>query len=61
MPIVKTAMKIKEMKVGELLEVVATDEGIKTDMPAWCKTTGHELVSLEENDGEYKAVVKKLH
>ena len=42
MPIVKTAQKIKEMKTGEVLEIVADDKGIKHDMPAWCQATGNE-------------------
>ena len=31
MPIVKTAEKFKELKSGEVLEVVADDKGIKQD------------------------------
>ena len=60
MPIIKTSQKIKEMQIGQVLEVVASDEGIKSDMPAWCKTTGQELVKMEEKDGEYKVYVKKV-
>jgi len=59
MPIIKTAEKIKELKVGQVLEVLATDEGIKTDMPAWCKATGQEFLGVEEKEGEYRAYVKK--
>jgi TusA-related sulfurtransferase len=59
MPIVQTAKKIKELKIGQTLEVMATDEGIKTDMPAWCKATGNEFLGVEEKDGEFKAYVKK--
>ena len=33
-PIVKTAAKIKQLKLGEVLEIVADDKGIKQDMPA---------------------------
>ena len=61
MPIVKTAKKIKEIKVGEVLEVVADDKGIKLDMPAWCKATGHECLGMEEAGGEIKVYVKKTH
>jgi TusA-related sulfurtransferase len=61
MPIVQTAKKIKELKVGEVLEVVADDKGIKQDMPAWCQTTGHECLSMEESGGEIKFYVKKTH
>ena len=61
MPIAKTATKMKQLKVGEILEVVADDKGIKKDMPAWCKTTGHECLSIEENDGEIHVYVRKKH
>ncbi len=61
MPIVKTAAKIKELKPGEVLEVVADDKGIKLDMPAWCEATGHEFVGMEEEGGEIKVYVKKTH
>ncbi|MCA9476607.1 MAG: sulfurtransferase TusA family protein, partial [Nitrospira sp.] len=44
-------------------EVISDDEGIKKDMPAWCETTGHTMVGLEEENGIekkiYKAYVKK--
>ncbi len=61
MPIVKTAEKIKELKTGEVLEVVADDKGIKKDMPAWCQSTGHECLGVEEDRGEIKVYVKKTH
>ncbi|TET70932.1 MAG: sulfurtransferase TusA family protein, partial [Candidatus Aminicenantes bacterium] len=51
MPIVQTAQKIKEMKIGEVLEVISTDAGIREDMPAWCRQTGQEYLGLEE-EGE---------
>ena len=60
-PIVKTAARIKEMKTGEVLEVVADDKGIKLDMPAWTKSTGHEFLGTEEKGGEIRVYVKKKH
>lgn len=60
-PIVKTAARIKQLKTGEVLEVVADDKGIKMDMPAWCRTTGHEFLGIEEEGGEIKVYVKKTH
>jgi len=59
MPIVRTAEKIKELKVGEVLEVVADDKGIKQDMPAWCQTTGNEFLGIEEAGGEIKRMSGK--
>ena len=59
MPIVETSKKMKELKAGEVLEVTADDKGIKKDMPAWCETTGNHCLSIEENNGEYKVLIKK--
>jgi tRNA 2-thiouridine synthesizing protein A len=59
MPIVKTAQRIKELKSGEVLEIVADDRGIKRDMPAWCQATGNECLGMEEAGGEIKVYVKK--
>jgi TusA-related sulfurtransferase len=59
MPIAQTAKKMKELKPGQVLEVLADDKGIKEDMPNWCKTTGNEFLGIEEDKGVYKVFVKK--
>jgi tRNA 2-thiouridine synthesizing protein A len=59
MPIVKTSEKMKELKAGEVLEVVADDKGIKQDMPAWAQTTGNEFLGVEEGKGEIRVYVRK--
>jgi tRNA 2-thiouridine synthesizing protein A len=60
MPIIETTDKIREMEIGQILEVLADDKGIKTDMPAWCESTGNELLGIEKEGGEYKVYVRKL-
>jgi TusA-related sulfurtransferase len=59
MPIIETTYKIVELEVGQVLEVIADDKGIVTDMSAWCESTGHEFLGIEEKDGEYRVYVKK--
>jgi len=59
-PIIQTARKMKEMKVGEVLEVVSTDAGIKVDMPAWCRMTGQEFMGFEEAGDIIRVFVRKL-
>ena len=59
MPIVHTAKKMKELKTGQVLEVISDDEGIKEDMPNWCKTTGNGFLGIEEEHGVYRVFVKK--
>lgn len=60
MPIIETQKKIQKMKPGEILEVISTDKGIKEDMPAWCRLTGHEYLGVEEEGDIYRVYVKKL-
>lgn len=60
MPIVETNKKVKGMKIGQILEVLSTDEGIKEDMPAWCKSTGNEFLGVEENGNELRVYLRKL-
>ena len=59
MPIVKTSQAIKGMTAGQVLEVIADDAGIKSDMPAWCDKTGNECLGIEEGEGEIKVYVRK--
>jgi tRNA 2-thiouridine synthesizing protein A len=60
MPIFNASQKMKELAVGQVLEVIATDEGIVADMPEWCKRTGNEFIGSTEEDGEYRVYVRKL-
>ena len=59
MPIFRTANKIKEVGIGKVLEVIATDEGIKKDIVSWCNTTGNELLGIEELDEEIHVFIKR--
>ena len=59
MPALKTSRAIKNLKVGQLLEVLATDPGAKPDMLAWSKRTGYELVRMEEEAGVLKFYIRK--
>ena len=60
MPIVETAKKMNEMKVDEVLEVLSTDEGIISDMPAWCDATGNEFLGIEGEGRDLHVFIKKI-
>jgi tRNA 2-thiouridine synthesizing protein A len=59
MPIVKTAIAIKGMASGELLEVLATDPGSVKDFAAWARTTGNDLLDSNVQDGVYRFVLRR--
>jgi NADPH-dependent 2,4-dienoyl-CoA reductase/sulfur reductase-like enzyme/peroxiredoxin family protein/TusA-related sulfurtransferase/rhodanese-related sulfurtransferase len=59
-PILQLKQAIDALAVGEAVSISATDPGFVADAPAWCNTTGHELVSMEPGErGAYRAVVVK--
>ncbi|MBQ4598466.1 MAG: FAD-dependent oxidoreductase [Clostridia bacterium] len=58
-PIMEVFRSVKEMKDGELLEVSASDPGFAKDIASWCKRTGNTLVSNEERDGAYIAIIRR--
>ncbi|MFQ3543941.1 sulfurtransferase TusA family protein [Halobacillus rhizosphaerae] len=59
MPIVKTKKAMQEINSGEVLEVHATDKGAKSDLSAWAKSGGHELIKDTEEDEVLKFWIKK--
>jgi tRNA 2-thiouridine synthesizing protein A len=59
MPVVKMAKAIKEVEPGQLIEAFATDPGVMADIPAWCRTTGNELVTIEKQDKQFHFLVRR--
>lgn len=44
---VELKRRVSRLDPGETLEVIAQDAGVAVDLPAWCRMTGHALVSAE--------------
>ncbi len=59
-PIAETAKQIKEMEIGQILELIADDPGVVEDIPAWCRSTGQEFLGMYEEDGEFHLFVRKV-
>ena len=58
-PIVAVAESMRRLGEGKVLEVVATDIGFATDIPAWCRRTGNELLGAERQNGHIVARIRK--
>lgn len=59
MPILKTKKAVDGMKVGEILKMISTDPGSVSDVQAWVKKTGHELLGHEVSEGKFVFYIKK--
>ena len=53
MPILNTTKAIQTVEIGQVLKLIATDPGSPPDMQAWSRQTGHELLSLIQEDDKY--------
>ncbi|MET0404194.1 MAG: sulfurtransferase TusA family protein [Cystobacter sp.] len=57
-PILRIAKAVRPLAPGTLVELVATDPGVRQDLPAWCEATGHQLVRLEPQGERWVAWVR---
>ena len=59
MPIVKTREAIREMAVGQVLEMRSDDPASDADMKAWVERSGHELIGVSREGAVYRFLVRK--
>lgn len=59
-PLVSLAKALREAASGDLLELIATDPGSRSDVPSWAEISGNELLESSELDGEFRFLVRKV-
>lgn len=50
---------MKRLAAGSILEVRSTDPGVREDLPAWCRMTGHELLAAQEGEQRNRYFLRK--
>ncbi|NLY35601.1 MAG: FAD-dependent oxidoreductase [Tissierellia bacterium] len=58
-PILQVAKTIEMMNDGEVMEVIASDQGFYRDIPAWSQRTGNTLISVVKEEGKIIAILQK--
>jgi NADPH-dependent 2,4-dienoyl-CoA reductase/sulfur reductase-like enzyme/peroxiredoxin family protein/rhodanese-related sulfurtransferase/TusA-related sulfurtransferase len=59
-PISQLSKAVEGVEKGQAVEVISTDPGFAADVPAWCRSTGNECVSVKKlQTGKYSAVVRR--
>ena len=58
-PIIKTSEAIRNLRSGGLVEVISDDPAIESDLPAWCKSTGHTIVGFRRDGSDFYYHVQK--
>ncbi len=57
-PITDLIRAYRKAENGDVIELLATDPGVKADSKAWCERTGNELLELTEEGDVYTVRIK---
>ena len=61
-PLMELIRNIKTANIGDTIGVLSSDKGSITDIPAWAAKARHELVGIQDVNGDIKRiVVRKIH
>lgn len=58
-PVMMLHNEVRDMLVGEVLEVLATDPSTQRDIPKFCNFLDHELVLSEQEGDVFRYLIKK--
>lgn len=58
-PVIEIARAVKDALCGEVVELRATDPGVESDLPAWCKATRNHWLGLVREGRVFRAFVRK--
>jgi cysteine desulfurase len=62
LPVIRLGNAVDELEVGATIAVVADDPAARSDIAAWCRMAGHELVGEDTaDDGVPRFVVRRTH
>ena len=60
-PIIMLADRIREVGVGQIIEVLADDPAAKTDLPAWCALKSQEFVGTSDLPAGWSFLVRRSY
>jgi TusA-related sulfurtransferase len=58
-PLMSLIGAIRQGEVGDVIEVLSSDEGSATDIPTWVAKAGDEMVDVVLEDGYRRFLVRK--
>lgn len=59
-PITDLARAYRRAKVGDVIELWATDAGVKSDVRAWAAKTRNEVISVDDQGDKIVSVIRIL-
>jgi len=59
-PVFRTRMELDNMKIGEILEVLADDSAAEADIKSLVKRLEQEIVSVRKDENTVRILIKKV-
>lgn len=59
LPVIRAQKAIHDVPVGDVLEILATDDGSIGDIPAWAKNTGQQVLEYSKNGGVHRFLIRR--
>lgn len=59
LPIIQIKKAMDTLNTGHILEAHVTDKGALSDVPAWAKASGHQIIEQFTEDDVIKFFIKK--
>ena len=53
LPVIEISKGIKQVEVGQVLQLITTDPGSPLDMVAWSQLTGNDLLDSRQEAGKF--------
>ncbi|HEU5418036.1 MAG TPA: sulfurtransferase TusA family protein [Streptosporangiaceae bacterium] len=60
-PIIMLAERIREVAIGEMVEVLADDPAAESDLPAWCRLKSQEHVLTRQLPEGWSFLVRRCY
>jgi tRNA 2-thiouridine synthesizing protein A len=58
LPVIRLQSAARDRPEGTLIRVIATDPGVRQDVPAWCRVHGHTIVETMQTEREIHLSVR---
>ena len=58
MPVIRLQEGIRNTNDTKRFELLATDPGVTSDVPIWCRIHGHSIVEFTEIDYEFRFLIE---
>ena len=58
-PLMALIGAVREGQLGDVFEVLSSDEGSKSDIPAWVQKARYEMVEVVPDEGYARFIIRK--